>query len=80
MAKTLYRALRIHIERVETMAASHEKTVSLATTKAKIGAPLGQRDAADRLAFGIEDHHPIVPRLRPCFAVGRLAAVERSFD
>ena len=59
MAKTLYRALRIHIERVETMAASHEKTVSLATTKAKIGAPLGQRDAADQLALGIEDHHPI---------------------
>ena len=51
--KTLYRALRIHIERLETMAASHEKTVSLATTKAKIGAPLGQRDAADQLALGI---------------------------
>ena len=46
-AKTLYRALRIHIERVETMATSHEKTVSLAATEAKIRAPLGQRDAAN---------------------------------
>jgi hypothetical protein len=60
--KTLYRALRIHIERVETMAASHEKTVSLAATKAKIGAPLGQRDAANRLTLRIEDHHPIEVR------------------
>ena len=58
-AKTLYHASRIHIERVETMAASHEKTVSLAATKTKIGAPLGQRDAANRMALRIEDHHPI---------------------
>ena len=41
------------------MAASHEKTVSVAAAEAKIGAPLGQRDAANRLALGIEDHHPI---------------------
>ena len=61
-AKTLYHASRIHIERVETMAASHEKTVSLAATKAKIGAPLGQRDAANRLALRIEDHYPIEVR------------------
>ena len=44
------------------MAASHEKAVSLAATKAKIGAPLGQRDAANQLALGIEDHHPIEVR------------------
>ena len=62
IAKTLYRALRIHIERVKTMAASHEKTVSLATTKAKIGAPLGKPDAANQLALGIEDHRPIEVR------------------
>src|SRR5580700_3893571 len=59
LAKTVYGALRVHIERVETMAASHEKTVSLAATKAKIGAPLGQRDAANRLALRVEDHDPI---------------------
>src|SRR3984957_12692627 len=59
---TYYRPLRIHIERVETMATSHEKTVSLAATEAKIRAPLGQRDAANRLALGIKDHHPIEVR------------------
>src|SRR5262249_59912521 len=48
------RALRIHIERIERMACSHEQPIALAATEANIGAALRQRDKADRLAFGIE--------------------------
>src|SRR5580658_1073530 len=40
LAMALYGASRVHIERVETMAASHEETVSVAGAEAQIGAPL----------------------------------------
>src|SRR5262245_1522890 len=66
------RALRIHIKRIERMARSHEQPIALATTEAKIGAALWQRDKADRLAFGIEHldavevgvaHAPAAPQI-----------------
>src|SRR5260221_7511646 len=56
---TANRALRIDVERIERLAGGHEETVSLQTAEAKIGAALGQRDAADRLPRRREDHHTV---------------------
>ena len=61
-AKTLYRALRIHIERERPWPQAMKRRFLWRLPKAKIGAPLRQRDAANRLALGIEDHHPIEVR------------------
>src|SRR5262245_53149420 len=53
-------ALRIDVERIERMARRHEQAVAAQPAEANIGAALGQRDLADALALGVEDHHPIV--------------------
>src|SRR5271166_4002585 len=54
------RALRVHIKRVERLAACHEEAIAAEPAEAEIGAALGQRDAADRLALRREDHDAVM--------------------
>src|SRR5271154_3609662 len=53
------RALRVHIERVDRLARSHEQPVALQAAEAEIGAALGQCDAAYQLAVGRVDHDAV---------------------
>src|SRR5689334_13929363 len=53
------RAFGTHIHRVERLARGHKEPVATAPAKAQIGAALGQRDAADHLAIGCENGHPV---------------------
>src|SRR5258706_11908599 len=52
-------ALRIHKERIHTLARRHEQAVALLAAEADVGATLGQVDVADRLAVGREDAHTL---------------------
>src|SRR3954469_17642459 len=56
---TLHGAVRLHVERVERMAARHVEPVVLRTAEAQVRAPLGQTDEADRLALRVEDLDPV---------------------
>src|SRR5260370_17236846 len=53
------RALGVHIKRVDRLAGGHEQPVAFQAAEAKVGAALGQRDAADQYAVGRVDHHAI---------------------
>src|SRR5258707_13312637 len=53
------RALGVYIERVDRLARGHEQPVALQAAEAKVGAALGQRDAADQHAVGRVDHDAV---------------------
>src|SRR5262245_24731497 len=55
------RASRVHVHGVDRLAARDEQPVTLGAAKAQVGAALGQQDAPDELAVGIEDGHAVVP-------------------
>src|ERR1043166_3942034 len=58
-ASAANRAFGIHIDRIERLARGHKEPVATAPAKAQIGAALGQSDAADHLAIGRENGHPV---------------------
>src|SRR5665647_3865611 len=53
------RSLGIDVEGIDGGAASHEQAVALNAAEAQVGAALGQVDAADELALGVEDGHAV---------------------
>src|ERR1051326_7481021 len=53
------RAFGVDVDRIERLARRHKEPVATAPAKAQIGAALGQRDAADHLAIGRENGHPV---------------------
>src|SRR5262245_22673008 len=59
-ASAARRSLRVDIERVERMTGRHEKPVALEAAEADVGAALGQRDKADRLAGSIKNLDPVL--------------------
>src|SRR5882757_10730394 len=67
------RALRIHIERIERVARRHEQAVALGGAEAHVGAALGQRDEADRLAGRIEYLHAVLLRIAHAPAAPEIA-------
>src|SRR5690242_12126527 len=52
-------ALRVDVQRVERVARRHKQAIAMAPAEAEVGAALGQRDVADRLARRIEDAHAV---------------------
>src|SRR6266436_536183 len=60
LPSTAGRALRVHVERIERMARRHEQPVASDAAEAEVGAALGQRNEADRLAGGIENLDPVL--------------------
>src|SRR4030095_13851380 len=57
------RALRGHVQVIQRRARGHEQTVAIGAAEGDIRAALGQIDAPDELALGIEDVDPIEPFL-----------------
>src|SRR5687768_7091989 len=53
------RALRVDVQRIERRARGHEQAVAVRAAEAEVGAALGQIDAADQPAVGIEDRHAV---------------------
>src|SRR6185295_6470621 len=54
-----HRAVRLHIERVDRVAARHVEAVVLRAAEGEIGAALRQADMGERLAGGAEHHHAV---------------------
>src|SRR5690242_1779987 len=54
LTSTAEGALGIDVKRVERMRGRHEQPVAVAAAEADVGAALGQRDVADRLALWAE--------------------------
>src|SRR5207249_9108421 len=57
------RALGVDVERVQRRARGHEQAVAIRPAEAEVGAALGQVDAGDQLAVGIEDVDAVQPLL-----------------
>src|SRR5437870_3183424 len=51
-------AARVHVDRIERLAAGHEQAVALGAAETYVGADLGQQDHADALAARREDVNP----------------------
>src|SRR5262245_54208143 len=62
------RAARLHIDRVERLAAGHEESVALAPAEAYVGADLGQADLTDANAVGRKDVHAVIAVADPAGA------------
>src|SRR5438034_3752724 len=54
-----HRPVRLHIERVDRVAARHIEPVVLRAAEGEIGAALRQADVGKRLAGGAEHHHAV---------------------
>src|SRR5262245_21449321 len=60
------RSMRLHIERIDRVAARHIQAVVLRAAERDIGAAFRQADMGERLAGGAEHHHAVeVFRLAP---------------
>src|SRR3954470_30055 len=52
-------ALGVHIQSVQAMARRHKQAITEPAAEAQVGAPLGQRDMADRRAVPVEYPHAV---------------------